>query len=309
VTAEQARPRGRIIAAVTRTRPIALLLALALVPNVGWAKGLAPDDAAAKRSAIVDAQPSDPRRAIDELTRAGEELGDPELFLLAARLGHDEAEQSRDLELAQAAAVHAAVARDIGLYLADKRNYDATDWRPVTHDRASDLAREAARLISQSEALADQIEAERLAAAEAARARAAEVDDEGRQKRERRPGTGLIAGGSAALVLGVAGVGMLGTGLALGSARQRDAEALNLPAERDRLTELDAQGASANTLAYVGGAFAGVGLAVGVALIVVGVKKRNAAGPGDAAGLGRNRMLVGGWVEHSGGGFALQGRF
>jgi hypothetical protein len=119
----------------------------------------------------------------------------------------------------------------------------------------------------------------------------------------------LIAGGSAALVLGVAGAGILGTGLARGAARQRDAEALNLPAERDRLTELDAQGAAANTLAYVGGALAGVGLAVGVALIVVGVKKRNAAGPSDAAGLGRNRMLVGGWVEHSGGGFALQGRF
>jgi hypothetical protein len=53
---------------------------------------------------------------------------------------------------------------------------------------------------------------------------------------------------------------------------------------------------------------AGVGVAVGVALIVVGVKRRKAQ-PSASASVLEPDWLMGGWVDREGGGLALQGRF
>jgi len=287
---------------VARTRLLAITLALCLIPGPLLAKGQNPEAAAAKRAEIESAQPSAPRAAIEHLSRAGQEFGDPELFMLAAQLSLDEAERSRDLELAEQAGSLASVTRDIALYLADDQNYAATDWRPVSLERAAELAELARSLAGEAERLAETITAERAAAEAKSRRRDAKPDAEP-EPRQRRPGTGLIAGGSVALTLGAGGLGMIGAGLALGQARQRDAEAL-MPGEFDRLDELDRQGAQANVITYAGIGVATVGLAVGVALIVVGVKKRKAAGATE-----QTALRVGGWLDHQTGGLLVGGKF
>lgn len=270
-----------------RTRSLALTLALCLIPG----------------SAIAKQAPPDPRGSVEELTRSGEEQGNPELFLQAATAAFDQAKASRDLELAQIAAARAMVALDIGLYLADERNYNATDWHPVTRERAAEVTIEAGLLVDEAEQLAETIIAER-AAAEAEARRAAELAAAEQAEPQRKPGTGLIAGGAVALTLGAGGLGMVGAGLAIGQARQRDAEALVLPDQLDQLDELDRQGAQANTITYAGIGVATVGLAVGVALIVVGTKKRKAAGPARETAL-----RVGGWFERDAAGLTVGGRF
>lgn len=289
-------------------RTVALVFALALLPSAALAKGLSPEAAAAQREQLEAQRSSDPRDAVEQLGNWGDEFGDPELFLTAATLAQQEAESSRDLELAQLSGTLALTAGDISSYLADARNYDATDWRPVTRERAVEISLQAQVLTDSSHALVREIEAELAAAeAEAARLRNAPVDE----PRTRRPGTGLIAGGSVALVLAGGGVGLLTAGLVTGQANQREAESLMLPAELDRLEQIDRKGASSNALAYAGGAVAGVGLAVGVALIAVGLERRKAqpSASASAPSLLEHGWLVGGWVDRDGGGFALQGKF
>ena len=66
---------------------------------------------------------------------------------------------------------------------------------------------------------------------------------------------------------------------------QEEAESLVLPLEQERLDQLDRQGAQDNLMAYIGMAVAGVGLSSGIALIVVGSKKRKAAGAPESATL------------------------
>ncbi len=79
------------------------------------------------------------------------------------------------------------------------------------------------------------------------------------------------------LLVGVAGLGMLGAGLATASRAQKDIEKLN---ESDldyqsTFDAIDAKGKRGNTLTYAGAAVGAVGLAAGIAMLVIGVKKRN----------------------------------
>ena len=285
---EQALERSFIVAVVQR-RWLASTLALCLIPG----------------SVLAKKAPDYSREAISESASEGEAEGNPDKFLSAANMAFDQAKRTRDLEFAELAITHAKVALDIGLYLADERNYDATDWHPVTREQAAEVAEQAELLIGAAEDLVEAILAERAAAEEEAR-RAAELaaseDDD--QPKQRKPGTGMIAGGAVALTIGAGGLGMIGAGLALGQARQRDAEALLLPDQLDELEQLDRQGAQANAITYAGIGVATVGLAVGVALIVVGVKKRKAAGPTEATAL-----RVGGWLDRDAAGLIVGGRF
>lgn len=285
------------------------LLGLSLLSSPALAGGLKPDDAQAKRDAITVDLSDDPKLAAVELQAAAEELGDPVLFLAAADKLRFEAEATRELELAERALPLAMTARDIALYLGNDGNDKRSEWHPVTKAQAIELSGEANRTIAAIERLIEEIEQERADAAAAAEAaRLAALEDDDRQRREMKPGTGMIAGGSAALVVGLGGVAMIGTGVAMGQARQREAEALDLPNQLDQLAELDRQGAQANTIAYVGGAVAGVGIIAGATLIALGVRKRKRAGQ---AGLESEqaRVHVGGYFDRQGGGLSIQGRF
>jgi hypothetical protein len=92
--------------------------------------------------------------------------------------------------------------------------------------------------------------------------------------RTRKPGVGLIAGGSVALGVGVVGVGVLGAGLAK-AGRARDELAGSSPGLRSQIFE---DGAKANRMAIAGAVVMGVGMAVGIALIAVGAVKRSRGG-------------------------------
>lgn len=280
---------------------VALTLSLSLpTPSVAWAAGLTPEDAARRRGEIeTEAQRLDAPAAVELLRREAAELGDPELFLGASERLRQQAKADEDEALAREAASLAATARDIALYLADERRFAATDWQVVTRERAGELADEAAQAIDAAESLADEI----VAAREAAAASETQTPSE-EPERRRKPGTGLIAGGAAALTIGVGGIAMLGAGMGMGAARQKEAEALDLPAEQAQLAELDRQGAQANLITYVGAAVAGVGLATGIALIVVGVKRRKQAGGDEAA-----RVHAAPWFDRESAGIALGGRF
>lgn len=284
-------PRSLIVGPVHRPRLLALTLALCLIPGSVFAKKA----------------PSHSRDEIDAVAQTGAQTGNPQDFLFAAQMAFEQAGNARDLELAELAASHARIALDIALYLSDERNYEATDWHPVTMDDAAKIGTQARSLIAEAEQLAETILEERAAAEEEARRRAAELaagDDDQKHTRERKPGAGLIAGGAVALTIGAGGLGMIGAGVALGQAHQRDAEALLLPEQLDELEALDRKGAQANVITYAGIGVATVGLAVGVALIVVGVKKRKAAGSSEHAGL-----HVGGWLDRDAAGLTVGGRF
>ncbi len=123
------------------------------------------------------------------------------------------------------------------------------------------------------------------------------------------PGTGLIAGGSAALVVGVGGLGMMGAGFALGASAQREVESLVLPQDIDRVPELDQKGSTANVLAYVGGAVGAVGIAVGATLVVLGVKKRKAGGGTAEEDSALSRLHFGGWALNESAGLTVGGSF
>lgn len=292
------------------SRLLAALTAMSLVfaPLLVHAKGLDPEAAAEQRDALeAELADVEPRDAAEQLRAAAEEQGDPELFLAASARLFAAADAEREPELAEAAIELAKIAEDIGLYLADERNFKATNWRPVSNERAAMLAEEAAAQVDAARELIAAIEEERRAAAEAA-ARQREAEEQDAGKRERKPGTGLIIGGSVALVAGVAGGAMLGAGLAMGAARQREADALDLPTQMDRLDELDRQGQQANVIAGVGGALAGVGLATGIALVIVGVKKRKAAGD-DRQAARRPQWMTSPWFNRDGAGLSVTASF
>ncbi|WP_157595176.1 hypothetical protein [Plesiocystis pacifica] len=280
---------------------LSLALTCLLAPGVASAKRLTPEQAAEARSAVDTTDP-------DAMEEAAEELGDPELFLRAAEALRLEADTTRDLDLAIRALPLAQTANDIAAYLADERNYKNSDWRPVERDRAVGLVAESKESIQSIEALIAAIEEERRKAAEEEAARqaalAAAGEDEKKKRGPMKPGTGMIIGGSAALALGVGGVAIVGVGLAQGNAAQAEAESLDLPAEIDRLSELDAAGSRANNLALVGGIVGGVGLIAGATLVALGVKKRKQAGPDASAS-----VQVGGYFSAQGGGLQLSGSF
>lgn len=95
--------------------------------------------------------------------------------------------------------------------------------------------------------------------------------DRGPRDRQRKPGTGFLAGGGAALGVGVIGIGVMGAGLARAS-RASDDLAGSSPFERSGIFD---EGAKANRMAIAGAVVTGLGMAVGIALITVGALKRS----------------------------------
>jgi hypothetical protein len=281
---------------IQRISTIALALSLSLPAPMAWA-GITPEQAQQQRDEVQgEASSLAAAAAVELLQREAEERGDPELFLSASERLRQQAEVESDEDLARAAARLASTARDIALYLADERRFAATDWQVVTRERASELADAAEQAMTKAIELADAI-----VAAKAAESAAPPPDDE--PERTRKPGTALIAGGAAALTIGVGGLAMIGAGMGIGGNAQKEAESLDLPAEQARLDELDRKGAQANLITYVGIAVAGVGLASGIALIAVGVKKR---GRSDDA---RASLRAAPWFGREAAGLAIGGRF
>jgi hypothetical protein len=115
--------------------------------------------------------------------------------------------------------------------------------------------------------------AEREAAKQAAEQAAAEQAE---QPPPRPPGRGLVIGGSVLAGVGAAGLGVMVGGMVIG---RRNDDISDLPST-DLVTRADRfrMGRLGNALAVAGGVGGGVLLGVGVALLVVGLKKNRAAG-------------------------------
>jgi hypothetical protein len=118
--------------------------------------------------------------------------------------------------------------------------------------------------------------AEREAAAREAAEQAAAEQAAAEQPAPRPPGRGLVIGGSVLAGVGVAGLGVMVGGMVIGSSNDdiSDLPTTDLDTRADRFR----MGRLGNALAIAGGVGGGVLLGVGVALLVVGLKKNRAAG-------------------------------
>jgi hypothetical protein len=111
---------------------------------------------------------------------------------------------------------------------------------------------------------------------------AAANEPEPEPEREPRlgPGQGMVIGGSVLTGLGVAGLGVMIGGMVIGAGNNSLADIPSNDLDA-RATRFD-QGRLGNTLAIAGGAGGAVLLGAGVALLVVGLAKKRAAGPTEA---------------------------
>lgn len=231
----------------------------------------------------------------------GIRLKDPVLIIDSAEAMRDRAAAERSIEVAQQAIERIAPALDMLHYLRDSSTSVA--WQPVAPEHLDTVIRRAEALVADAQTLIATIEDEQRKAAEASAA----VETSDQPKRgPAKPGTGLIAAGSASLVVGLGGAGLGVAGLVLGAQAQARVEDPLVYQREHRIAE--AQGHNANVLAGVGLALAGVGVGVGVALIAVGVKKRKHAS--SHAQVVDGTALVPIWLgPEQGAGIGLVGRF
>jgi hypothetical protein len=190
---------------------------------------------------------------------------DPRLLADAAAAFIEHARSTRDDTALDRAEAEAALALDMLGFLASGKS--ASSWQPIEASRIDAEVDDVESLLREARSLRDEIEAERAAAA----APPPPVE----KQRKLRPGTGLIAGGASALVVGVGGLGLGAAGLAMGQSAQRDIDDPDVYG--DAWLDADAKGELGNDLAIAGFVVAGVGLAAGATLVGLGVKKRRSS--------------------------------
>lgn len=193
-----------------------------------------------------------------ELDNAAAELGDPVLYIDAGEAYLGGARKDRDTELANAAAERGRISLDILYFHLDET---ADPWfRLVDTSDIPSLIVRAQKLIEDSEALVEEIEAEAVAVAEP------------EEKKKRKRGKvdreqALRISGAVFTAVGIGFVGLGAVGLGLGAKHQMDAEHPTVYGEE--YDAVAAKGRRANMLAYVGLPVGGALLATGIALLVV----------------------------------------
>jgi hypothetical protein len=262
--------------------------------------GITPDSANSARFGIEQqgqqlSASGNHKQAAELYWQKGVELKDPVLIVDAGESWREQARSQRSIEAAQTAIVQVSVALDMLYFLRDGATSSA--WQPVAPQHLDPLIERAQTVVSDAQALIGEIEAEQQRAAQTSNAPV----EQPRERKTAKPGTGLIIGGSAALVLGLGGAGLAAVGLVLGAQAQTDVED-PLVYEPEH-SDAQARGRSANVLAGVGIGVGAVGVGVGIALIVRGVKKRKQAGPTTA------ELLPTPMIGPDGGGLGFVGRF
>jgi hypothetical protein len=257
---------------------------------------MTPDSAEPKRQAIRDAaKPSldsgDFAGAADKLESNAEQLGDPVTMLEAGEARLEAAKKDRNIATAEASIETSKRALDMLHFYAAVNNGEATsDWLVIEPGDASGLIERGDGVVSQAETLIDEIEAENASKVAAG---SAEEGKKKRKKRERgdaKPGTGMIAAGSIFTAVGVGGVSMVIAGTVISASKQNEVEKF-MPGDPE-VDDLDAAGKRANLIAYIGAGVAVAGIAIGLPLLILGVKKRKQAGSAPPSTASVRRSLV-----------------
>lgn len=260
----------------------------------GTAALLSVERAEQKRTSIRQSVASDRSagrmsEVAEALERDGASLGDPILLLEAGEAWLAAAEESSSIEDARRAEMVTRTALDIVYFYRDVGSGKTRSrWTVVTTDQVPDLLERGDRQIEASAELIDRIEnpprssdgAGRADADGQKKARAKAKKKKSRVRGERapkRPGTGMIVGGSLATAVAGGGVALSVAGLLISSSRQKEVETLDAVEDAERVETLDKEGKQANLFAYVGLGVAVGALAVGLPLLIVGVKKRKAS--------------------------------
>lgn len=228
--------------------------------------------------------------ASDLYWQKGIQLKDPVLIVGAAEQLRELSERDRSIPAARSGLERLLLAFDMLYFLRDSAT--ASAWQPLDAGQITTVLDRAQRVQTELQQLIAEIEAE-----EAAAAAPPPVEEE----RKLAPGTGMIIGGTVAIVLGLGAGGMGAAGLALGYSAQQDVEDPLVYADEHRAAEQ--RGKTGNVLAGVGFALAGVGVAAGAALLVLGMKKRKAASREESAWVPAPLLMRGG------AGIGVWGRF
>ncbi len=277
--------QARVLAsAVAVTLPLAPAPAQAgiqtlVTPAALLADGVTAAQASSARKPVQDKaqgllNAGDPDGAAELLAEEAQKRGDPVLYLDAGEAFKAAGVKNKSKADLSSGIDQAMVGLDILHFLQDPRC--DPDWQIVDGNEVSGEIRRGEKLIEASEkAIADldtKVEAPPPAAEE----------EKGRKKAP-RDGRGFIAVGSVLTLVGLGGLGLMGAGLATGANSQKDIDALADSLKNGAIDQatfdsekiaIDNKGERANTLTYAGIGVGAVGLAAGIALLVVGVKKR-----------------------------------
>jgi hypothetical protein len=263
------------------------------------------------REAVAEAREAEDWNTVaDGLESNGAILGDPVTLMEAGEARLKQAEKERSIEDAEKAIETTRKSLDILHFLAAVAADEAeTSWYVIPPPAAAEMITQGDAQVAAAETLIEEIEQEQKADEEAIATgpgRAKKAPKKKKDRGPRRPGTGLIVGGSVATAVGLAGAGLGIAGVAISGQRQNaiEDEAGQMVPDQDKMDELDAEGKRANVMGYAGLGVAVVGLAVGVPLIVIGLKKRREAGPSASA-----RVLVAPYMSTEHNGLVLSGRF
>jgi hypothetical protein len=292
--------------------PWALLAKKKKKPAGGGESGpkLTPAGAQSKRAAIRSAvQPArdsgDLATVADKLETNAAQLGDPVTMIDASEARLQLADKERSIPHAEQAIADSRIALDmLHHYEAVAAGEIHSDWIVVESSAIAGHVSTAESQIGRAEELIAAIEREK-----------ADADkpppppgkgEKKRKKRDAQPGTGMIVAGSLFTVVGVGGVAMIISGVAISASKQKEVEGLDMadPNFQSEVDRLDREGKRANLIAYVGAGVAAVGFAVGLPLLIVGSKKRKSAKPAAATALRIAPM----WARGAAG-LAVSGRF
>lgn len=268
-------PRGRLLATL-----LAVTVSASAVPSPAQAapilalladEKVTPEEAASARKSVQaraeGLRKSDPGAAAELLDEEAGTRSDPVLYIDAAEAYREAGVKDRSRPALETGIEKARIGLDILYFLEDPRA--DPDWQILdSGEIAGEISRGQKVIAASEQAIADMEKKTDTAPAP--------VEEPKGRKKAPRDGRGLIAGGSVLTLVGIAGLGMLGAGLATGAKAQKDVNNLN-PSDLDYQTQvddLDARGKLGNTLAVAGGVVGGVGLVAGIALLVIGVKKR-----------------------------------
>ena len=269
-------PRGRLLATL-----LAVTVSASAVPSPAQAAPLlalladekvTAEQAAGARKSVQERaeglRKSDPGAAAELLSEEAGTRSDPVLYIDAAEAYRDAGVKEKSRPALETGIEKARIGLDILYFLEDPRA--DPEWQVLGSDKIAGEIRRGEKVIADSEQAITDMEKQSDAPPPPV------AEEKGPRKKAPRDGRGLIAGGALLTVVGVGGLGLLGAGLASGAKAQKDVNNLN-PSDLDyqsKVDDLDAKGKLGNTLAIVGGVLGGVGLAAGIALLVLGVKKR-----------------------------------